>query len=62
MKAKAKKTLMCSVMLIAIKLKGLAAPGEALKKLLFVGFVDCDRLTYVEVLSTHETSASHPRQ
>ena len=31
MKAKAKKTPMCSVMLIAIKLKGLAAPGEALK-------------------------------
>ena len=31
MKAKAKKTPMCSVSLIAIKLKGLAAPGEALK-------------------------------
>ena len=31
MKAKAKKTPMCSVSLIAIELKGLAAPGEALK-------------------------------
>ena len=31
MTAKAKKTPMCSVSLIAIKLKGLVAPGEALK-------------------------------
>ena len=31
MRAKAKKTPMCSVSLIAIELKGLAAPGEALK-------------------------------
>ena len=31
MMAKAKKTPMCSVSLIAIELKGLAAPGEALK-------------------------------
>ena len=31
MKAKAKKTPLCPVSLIAIKLKGLAAPGEALK-------------------------------
>ena len=31
MRAKAKKTPMCSASLIAIKLKGLAAPGEALK-------------------------------
>ena len=31
MRAKAKKAPMCSVSLIAIELKGLAAPGEALK-------------------------------
>ena len=31
MKAKAKKILLCPVSLIAIALKGLAAPGEALK-------------------------------
>ena len=31
MKAKVKKTPMCSVSVIAIELKGLAAPGEALK-------------------------------
>ena len=31
MRAKAKKTPMCSGSLIAIELKGLAAPGEALK-------------------------------
>ena len=31
MRAEAKKTPMCSVSLIAIELKGLAAPGEALK-------------------------------
>ena len=31
MRAKAKKTPMCSVSLIAIELKGLAAPAEALK-------------------------------
>ena len=31
MRAKARKSPMCSVSLIAIKLKGLAAPGEALK-------------------------------
>ena len=31
MRAKAKKTPMCSVSLIAIELKGLAARGEALK-------------------------------
>ena len=31
MKAKAKKAPMCSVSLLAIRLKGLAAPGEALK-------------------------------
>ena len=31
MRAKAKKTPMCSVSPIAIELKGLAAPGEALK-------------------------------
>ena len=31
MKAKAKKTPLCPVSLIAIELKGLAAPGEALK-------------------------------
>ena len=31
MRAKAKKTPMCSVSLIAIDLKGLAALGEALK-------------------------------
>ena len=31
MRAKAEKTPMCSVSLIAIELKGLAAPGEALK-------------------------------
>ena len=31
MRAKAKNAPMCSVGLIAIKLKGLAAPGEALK-------------------------------
>ena len=31
MRAKAKKTPMCSVSLIPMKLKGLAAPGEALK-------------------------------
>ena len=31
MRAKANKTPMCSVSLIAIELKGLAAPGEALK-------------------------------
>ena len=31
MRTKAKKAPMCSVSLIAIKLKGLAAPGEALK-------------------------------
>ena len=30
MRAKAKKTPMCSVSLLAIELKGLAAPGEAL--------------------------------
>ena len=30
-KAKAKKTRMCPVSFIAIELKGLAAPGEALK-------------------------------
>ena len=34
MRAKAKKTPMCSVSLIAIELKGLAAPGEALKNIL----------------------------
>ena len=33
MRAKAKKTPMCSASLIAIKLKGLAAPGEALKNM-----------------------------
>ena len=33
MTAKAKKTPMCSVSLIAIKLKGLVAPGEALKNI-----------------------------
>ena len=33
MRAKAKKASMCSVSLIAIELKGLAAPGEALKLL-----------------------------
>ena len=31
--AKAKKVLMCSISLIAIELRGLAAPGEALKNL-----------------------------
>ena len=31
MRTKAKKTPMCSVSLIAIELKGLVAPGEALK-------------------------------
>ena len=31
MAAKAKKAAMCSVSLIVIELKGLAAPGEALK-------------------------------
>ena len=31
MRAKAKKTPMCSVRLLALELKGLAAPGEALK-------------------------------
>ena len=31
MRAEAKKTPMCSINLIAIELKGLAAPGEALK-------------------------------
>ena len=35
MRAKAKKTAMCSVSLIAIELKGLAAPGEALKNNMF---------------------------
>ena len=34
MRAKAKKTPMCSASLTAIKLKGLAAPGEALKSTL----------------------------
>ena len=34
MGAKAKKAPMCSVSLIAIELKGLAAPGEALKNIL----------------------------
>ena len=33
MRAKAKKAPMCSVSLIAIKLKGVAAPGEALKNI-----------------------------
>ena len=33
MRAKAKKAPMCSVSLIAIELKGLAAPGEALKNM-----------------------------
>ena len=33
-RAKAKKAPMCSVSLIAIELKGLAAPGEALKNIL----------------------------
>ena len=33
MRAKSKKTPMCSVSLIAIELKGLAAPGEALKNI-----------------------------
>ena len=31
MRAKAKKAPVCSVSLLAIELKGLAAPGEALK-------------------------------
>ena len=31
MRAKAKKTTLCPVSLLAIELKGLAAPGEALK-------------------------------
>ena len=31
MRAKAKKTPMCKVRILAIELKGLAAPGEALK-------------------------------
>ena len=34
MRAKAKKTPLCPVSLIAIELKGLAAPGEALKNIL----------------------------
>ena len=34
MTAEAMKTPMCSVNLIAIELKGLAAPGEALKNIL----------------------------
>ena len=34
MRGKAKKTPLCPVSLIAIKLKGLAAPGEALKNIL----------------------------
>ena len=34
MRAKAKKAPMCSVSLLAIELKGLAAPGEALKNLI----------------------------
>ena len=34
MRAKAKKTPMSSVSLIAIELKGLAAPGEALKNII----------------------------
>ena len=34
MRAKPKKAPMCSVSLLAIDLKGLAAPGEALKNLL----------------------------
>ena len=34
MRAKAKKTPMFSVILVAIRLKGLAAPGEALKNLM----------------------------
>ena len=35
MRAKAKKTPLCPVSLIAIELKGLAAPGEALKNYSF---------------------------
>ena len=38
MRAKAKKTPMCSVSLIAIELKGLAALGEALKNIFFAFF------------------------
>ena len=34
MRAKAKKAPMCSVSLLAIELKGLAAPGEALKNMM----------------------------
>ena len=36
MRAKPKKAPMCSVSLLAIDLKGLAAPGEALKNLTVV--------------------------
>ena len=36
MGTKAKKTPMCSVSLIAIELKGLAAPGEALKNMVSI--------------------------
>ena len=34
MRTKAKKAPMCSVSLIAVELKGLAAPGEALKNII----------------------------
>ena len=39
MRAKAKKTPVCSVILIAIRLKGLAALGEALKNIMFEIFL-----------------------
>ena len=46
MRAQAKKTPMCSVSLIAIELKGLAAPGEALNiKLLRLRKVTVSKLS-----------------
>ena len=39
MRAKAKKAPMCSVSLMAIELKGLAAPGEALENFPTLGYL-----------------------
>ena len=57
-RAKAKKTPMCSVSLIAIKLKGLAAPGEALKIIYSFPAAILSSLTY-QLLHEALATAAH---
>ena len=62
MRAKAKKTPMCSASLIARKLKGLAAPGEALKNMftssIFLKYLAANAANNCEKGAVNQSAAS----